>query len=434
MLTGDADGLKTMQLALDKADGLLSKIIARRKNSGLDSSNPAAARVQLAEFKRSATPLFEAASAKGTAENGIQNRVAEFQKITAAARAAFTTASEDETRGLHGALDELKRETRQQRQATIILFVAVIAGGATFAGFLVRRTIIRPLLGCTNLLDEEAASISQASEQFADASHALAEGASQSAAALEMSASALEEMTGVTRANSTHAQNAKQVANRAREAASAGSTGMAQLSDAMSAIQQSSQEISKIIKTIDEIAFQTNILALNAAVEAARAGEAGMGFAVVAEEVRSLAQRSAQAARETADKIEQATQRSSQGADLSNRVARHLGEIVERVREADELIAEIASASVEQTNGIAQVSRSIDDLDQLTQKNAALAEQTAASAHDLGQQTQRLRDVAVSFTKLARGGRAIKKTSVARTRSPRTPTSARRTAPALSSV
>ncbi len=429
MLTGDAEGLKNSQLPLEQSDQLLARILERRKRTGLDSPHLVAARAQLADFKRTAPAVFEATSAKTLNGQALQIRMAEFQKIIVTARTALTTASETETLGLRGSLDTLQHETRLQRQTSIVLFIVVISGGAALASFVVRRTIIRPLLACTGQLDQEAIAISEASEQFAQASHALAEGASQSAAALEISASALEQMTGVTRANSTHAQSAKQVANRAREAANAGSTGMTELSEAMGAIQQSSHEISKIIKTIDEIAFQTNILALNAAVEAARAGEAGMGFAVVAEEVRSLAQRSAQAARETADKIAQATQRSSQGADLSERVARHLGEIVDRVREADELITEIASASAEQTDGITQVSRSIEDLDQLTQKNAALAEQTAASAHDLGQQTQRLREVAIAFTRLARGSLPTAKSPTpARSRPHRGP----RAKPALS--
>ena len=407
MLTGEAEGLKPMQLRIDESDRLLLGILSRQKSSDPDTANVAAARTQLAEFKANALPFFEAATNKTLDETALQTRAAGFQKIVANVRAALTASSDDETRDLKGALIDLQHDTRQQRLASLAVFIVVIAGGATLTGFLVRRTIVRPVLECTRRLDLETAGISEAGEQFADASHALADGASQSAAALETSSSALEQMTGVTRANSTHTQNAKQVTNRAREAANAGSAGMAELSEAMGAIQQSSQEISKIIKTIDEIAFQTNILALNAAVEAARAGEAGMGFAVVAEEVRSLAQRSAQAARETADKIAQATHRSAQGAGLSDRVARHLREIVHRVREADELIAEIASASAEQTDGITQVSRSIEDLDQLTQKNAALAQQTASSAHDLGQQTQRLRDVARTFTTLARGSRSV---------------------------
>ena len=159
----------------------------------------------------------------------------------------------------------------------------------------------------------------------------------------------------------------------------------------MSAIQASSSEISKIIKTIDEIAFQTNILALNAAVEAARAGEAGLGFAVVADEVRSLAQRCAAAARETSDRISDSTEKSTQGARVSEKVAANLSAIVERIRRLDEMVAEIAQASHEQSKGIAQVGESVNGIDKITQSNAALSQQSAASAEELKTQSAEVR-------------------------------------------
>jgi len=164
------------------------------------------------------------------------------------------------------------------------------------------------------------------------------------------------------------------------------------MQSAMNAIQQSSHDISKIIKTIDEIAFQTNILALNAAVEAARAGVAGAGFAVVADEVRSLAQRSAVAARETADKIADATTRSAQGVELSQRVSAGLQHILEKNREVDRLVAEVATASHEQSVGLSQINTAITQMDKVTQANAASAEETAAAAQELNAQSEELRN------------------------------------------
>jgi methyl-accepting chemotaxis protein len=189
-------------------------------------------------------------------------------------------------------------------------------------------------------------------------------------------------------------------------AADAGSVDMKEMKTAMGAIQASSTEVSKIIKTIDEIAFQTNLLALNAAVEAARAGEAGLGFAVVAEEVRSLAQRSVQAARETAQKISDSTAKSEQGARISEKVAKSLDEITAKARQVDELIAEIAVASQEQSQGIDQVSRAVSDMDRVTQANAATAEETSAAASELDNQTAQQKVIIRELIQMVNGSDA----------------------------
>ncbi|MBX7123912.1 MAG: hypothetical protein K1X42_17435, partial [Opitutaceae bacterium] len=181
--------------------------------------------------------------------------------------------------------------------------------------------------------------------------------------------------------------------------------GMKEMKAAMGAIQASSVEVSKIIKTIDEIAFQTNLLALNAAVEAARAGDAGLGFAVVADEVRSLAQRSAQAARETAQKISEATSRSEQGVAICEKVARNLDEITDKARRVDSLVAEIALSSQEQSQGIGQITRAVSDMDGITQANAATAQQTSAAAAELDSQTTGLQGVIEELTAMVGGSR-----------------------------
>jgi methyl-accepting chemotaxis protein len=175
------------------------------------------------------------------------------------------------------------------------------------------------------------------------------------------------------------------------------------MNTAMGAIKASSDDIAKIIKTIDEIAFQTNILALNAAVEAARAGEAGMGFAVVADEVRNLAQRSAVAAKETAVKIEGAISRSAQGVQISNKVAQTLNDIVTKARQVDELAAEVAGASREQTQGITQINVAVGQMDKVTQSNAASAEESAAAAQELNAQAVVMKKSVNDLLKLVGG-------------------------------
>lgn len=209
----------------------------------------------------------------------------------------------------------------------------------------------------------------------------------------------------MTKRNSENSGKANDLAKQARAAADTGAADMTSMSAAMEAIKVSSDDIAKIIKTIDEIAFQTNILALNAAVEAARASEAGMGFAVVADEVRNLAQRSAQAAKETAGKIEGAINKTAQGVDISAKVAEALREIVAKVRQVDELAAEVATASREQTQGITQINTAVTQMDTVTQSNAASAEESASAAEELNAQAETMKASVGELLQLVSGSR-----------------------------
>jgi methyl-accepting chemotaxis protein len=283
--------------------------------------------------------------------------------------------------------------------------VAGIVLGIFFA-WLIVRSVTGPITRLTKRLTGGAEHTSSAAAQVTAASQTMADGSSRQAASLEESSASLEEMAGMTRKNAENAQSAKALANQTRAAADVGAEDMKEMKAAMSAIQASSSEISKIIKTIDEIAFQTNLLALNAAVEAARAGEAGLGFAVVADEVRSLAQRSVQAARETAQKISDATAKSEQGGKISEKVAKSLDEITSKARQVDELIAEIAVASQEQSQGIDQVTRAVSDMDSVTQANAATAQQTSAAATELSNQAVQLKGVIDELTSMVHGDKA----------------------------
>ena len=246
----------------------------------------------------------------------------------------------------------------------------------------------------------ESASIAT---QVSTASQTLAEGASEQAASLEETSASLEEMSSMTKRNAENAQRANAIARQARQAADKGVADMQTMNSAMAAIKVSSDDIAKIIKTIDEIAFQTNILALNAAVEAARAGEAGMGFAVVADEVRNLAQRSAQAAKETAAKIEGAIGKTGQGVEISRKVAAALNEIVTKAREMDELAAEVANGSNEQAQGIVQVNAAVGQMDKVTQSNAVSAEESAAAAQELNAQAGIMKETVNQLAKLVGG-------------------------------
>ena len=209
----------------------------------------------------------------------------------------------------------------------------------------------------------------------------------------------------MTKRNAENAESAKSISEQTRKAADAGVAEMNAMTLSMDAIKASSDNIAKIIKTIDEIAFQTNILALNAAVEAARAGEAGMGFAVVADEVRNLAQRSATAARETADKIEDSIRKSQEGVAISGKVSVSLQEILTKARQVDDLVAEIAGSSKEQSQGIEQISTAISQMDQVTQTTAASAEEGAAAAEELSSQAVSLEGAIQQLRTLVDGSR-----------------------------
>lgn len=254
----------------------------------------------------------------------------------------------------------------------MVLAIVVISTCCYF----ISRSVTRPMRAVTD-------TISQNSGQMRSASEALAAGASEQAASMEESSAALEQMASMVSQTAAHADTAKQLSNETRVAAEAGASEMKTMAEAMDAIRTSSDEISKIIKTIDEIAFQTNILALNAAVEAARAGAAGMGFAVVADEVRNLAQLSANAARETANKIANSIEKSQRGNQISLRVAERLNEIFAKARRMDDLVADIALATKEQSTGVSQINQAVGQMDRVTQTNAASSEQLSAQAVEL---------------------------------------------------
>ncbi|MEI6375903.1 MAG: methyl-accepting chemotaxis protein [bacterium] len=288
-------------------------------------------------------------------------------------------------------------------QRSSILIGVFMGGGLVISlllAWLVIRSTNRTLRIVAANLDRGSLQTASAARQVSMASNQLSSGASEQASSVEETSTSLEEMSSMIRATADNAMKATTLASEARALSDAGSGMRSEVAAAMSIMEVSSSEVAKIVKNIDEIAFQTNILALNAAVEAARAGEAGAGFAVVADEVRSLAQRSAAAAKETAEKIDAAIVSSRNGAQASAKVGDALSQIAEKVKATDLLVADIARAASEQSQGIDQINGAMAQMDKVTQSNASSAEESASAAEELDAQAETMKELVAQLRQL----------------------------------
>jgi len=274
----------------------------------------------------------------------------------------------------------------------ILLWLIIGVFAASLGLAVVVRWVVKGILVtlrvATHDLAQGAQHVATASSQVASASQSLSQGATEQAASLEQTSASMEEIASMTRMNAENTHQAAGMMADAERQVHGANTALDAMVSSMSAIKESSDKVSKIIKTIDEIAFQTNILALNAAVEAARAGEAGMGFAVVADEVRTLAQRSAQAAKDTAVLIEESIAKANDGNQKVSLVTAAIAAITESSVKAKGLVDEVSVASRQQSQGIEQVSQAIAQMEKVTQTNAASAEESAAVSEELSAQAE----------------------------------------------
>jgi methyl-accepting chemotaxis protein len=282
----------------------------------------------------------------------------------------------------------------------LVLLVIALLGGL---GIILYRSITRPVKKVVENLSTGSQQLSSTAGEIATISHQLAESANAQAASIQETSGSMEEIAAMTQQNSENARQANSLVAETFRVIKEAGEAMATLTGAMDGISGASGETGKIIKTIDEIAFQTNLLALNAAVEAARAGEAGAGFAVVANEVRSLAMRATEAAKNTADLIEDTITRVKEGTDLVHRTAEAFSLVEDRSVKVKELVGEIAAASQEQAQGVELINRSIIEMDKMVQQNAANAEESSSTSEQLGEQADQMKLVVEDLVALVGG-------------------------------
>jgi methyl-accepting chemotaxis protein len=300
--------------------------------------------------------------------------------------------SDGKLHGVFAVISKLDEVEAAAKASTFLIFGVAFLGAmlSLLLGFLLLKGPLKILNSIVGNLRTAGEQVNSASTEISSSSQSLSSSTAQSAASLEETTASTEEMSSMIKLNSSHAENAKELSKSCEVGAKEGKQEVDRLIIAMNDITKSSKKIEEIIAVIDDISFQTNLLALNAAVEAARAGEQGKGFSVVAEAVRSLAQRSATSAKEISDLIKESVSKIEHGSELAESSGKALNQIVISVEKVSQLNTEISTASHEQSQGVANINKAVNELDKVTQQNASAAQETAAAAEELSAQAQAL--------------------------------------------
>lgn len=345
----------------------------------------------LSSFVSEAGSVYKAIAANPSSMSDMQGRIRDLATRTETIRHSLAAAKDLFSQSLQEKLSIAQAASERQRWLDLMLFIGSLALASVIVTMTIRRQIIGPILRVVDGVRASADEAAEASTLMTESGRVVARDAQEQAACLQETMDSLQQISTTTQQNSDRAMNADGLMREARETVQNASGAMDRLTESMNAISSSSREVSGVLKSLDEIAFNTNILALNAAVEAARAGEAGAGFSVVADEVRSLARRAAEAARHSAEIIDKTIADVANGVQYVSLAHEAFRAVSQRIGEGSEVVSRIAAGSESQTRGIRAIGQAISRLEKVTQSNASTAQQTAESASVMNSQVERTR-------------------------------------------